>query len=229
MTVLAAHLFIFYSMTILGIVAKAVRDSYSRENYLLRHSLQHDVQIKEEEKRHASYLAEHDPLTGLANRLRFDKDVSAMLERARTSGGIVQILFVDLDGFKPVNDAYGHSVGDRVLKVVAERLRRAVHPNQVVARVGGDEFVVAILCTASRRNAGALMAEQIAAMITEPIELRGSMLRLTASIGIAGYPMDGNDVADVLRAADAQMYVVKNRGKAGISMTPECRGERLVG
>jgi len=229
LVVLVAHLFMFISTTVIGIVAQVLRDSYSRENYLLRHSLQRDVEIKEEEKRRASFLAEHDPLTGVANRLRFDKQVNAMLARARHSASAVQILFLDLDGFKPVNDEHGHAVGDRVLRVVADRLRQSVQPDDVVARVGGDEFVVALPASAEDRAAGMVAAEKIAASIGQGIELRGMTLYLSVSIGIAAYPADGEDLADVMRAADAQMYVVKNRGKSGISLTPGCRPARMAG
>jgi diguanylate cyclase (GGDEF)-like protein len=226
---LVGHLFLFVSITVIGIAAQVLRDSYSRENYLLRHSLQRDVEIKEEEKRRVSYLAEHDPLTGVANRLRFDKDANALLAHARETRAMVQILFLDLDGFKPVNDAHGHAVGDRVLKVVAERLRQSVQPHDLVARVGGDEFVVALLTPREDRTLGVTAAERIAAAIAEGIELRGATLRLSVSIGVAGYPADGDDLETVLRAADAQMYVVKNRGRSGIALTPGCRPARLAG
>jgi diguanylate cyclase (GGDEF)-like protein len=176
-----------------------------------------------------SYLAEHDPLTGVANRLKFDTYAHAMLERARESGLLLQILFLDLDGFKPVNDEHGHAVGDRVLKVIAERLRQNTQPDDIVARVGGDEFVVAMLLPRDHRTGGAVAAEKIASAIAEGIELRGMSLRLSASIGVACYPLDGDDLAEVIHAADAQMYLVKNRGKSGIASTPGCGPSRLAG
>ncbi len=227
-TELATQLLMFVSTTVIGTAAKIVRDTYTRENYLLRHSLKRDVQIKEEEKRHASFLAEHDPLTGLANRLAFARDVDHMLERARRSALLVQILFLDLDGFKPVNDQHGHAVGDRVLKLVADRLRGAINPDQLVARVGGDEFVVALTTSRDDVAAGALAAEQLAAAISAPIELRGRTLHLSASIGIAAYPVDGADADTVLCAADAQMYMVKKQGKGGIAATPGCLRAQLA-
>lgn len=227
--VLAGNLFMFGSIIVIGITAQALRDAYSRENYLLRHSLKRDVEIKEEEKRRASWLAEHDPLTGAANRLRFEKDAAAMIDRARGADLMVQILFLDLDGFKPVNDVHGHAVGDRVLKVVAERLRQCVKPGDAVARVGGDEFVVALLTPLDDPAAGAAAAERIAGAVTRGIELRGTTLRLSASIGVAAFPADGDDLEAVMRAADAQMYVVKKRGKSGIALTPGCKPTRVAG
>lgn len=220
--VLVSHLFLFVSTTVIGIAAHVLRDSYSRENYLLRHSLQRDVEIKEEEKRRASYLAEHDPLTGVANRLKFDQHVAVMLDEAHRACAAVHMLFLDLDGFKPVNDRYGHAVGDRVLKAVADRLRQQLRPADLVARLGGDEFVIALPVSDDEPDVGMVVAERIATAIAEPIGLRGARLELSVSIGVAGFPMDGTDVAELVSAADAQMYVVKNRGKAGISVSPGC-------
>lgn len=227
-TVLVGHLFMFVSITIIGITSQVLRDRYSRENYLLRHSLQRDVEIKEEEKRRASYLAEHDPLTGVGNRLRFERDANALLDRARETGALVQILFVDLDGFKPVNDMHGHAVGDRVLKAVAERLRQSIRRGDVIARVGGDEFVIAMLSSRKDRTAGPVAAAKIVATLGEGFDVRGATLHLSASIGVAGFPTDGDDLETVLRAADAQMYVAKKRGKSGIAITPGCQPARIA-
>lgn len=229
LVVLTAHLFVFVSTTVIGLVSQTVRDSYSRENYLLRHSLRRDVEIKDEEKRRASYLAEHDPLTGIANRLRFTKVANRMLERARETGSALMLMFLDLDQLKPINDRHGHAVGDRVLKAVAERLRHCTGPNDLVARIGGDEFVVASIVENDGQSGGAITAEQLGTAVAQGIVLRETTLHLSASIGVAGYPMDGDDLDEVLRAADAQMYVVKNRGRAGIAMTPGCQPRRLAG
>ena len=225
---LIGNLFLFVSITVIGITAQILRDSYSRENYLLRHSLQRDVEIKEEEKRRAAYLAEHDPLTGVGNRLRFDRDANALLDRARVEGGLVHVLFLDLDGFKPVNDRHGHAAGDRVLKVLAERIRQCLRRHDVLARIGGDEFVIALPHGADEPEAGVAAARRIAAAIGEPVELRGARLRISASIGVAVYPADGDDLDAVIRAADAQMYVAKKLGKPGIAATPGCQATPLV-
>src|SRR5690606_30766794 len=179
---LIGNLFLFVSITVIGITAQILRDNYSRENYLLRHSLQRDVEIKEEEKRRAAYLAEHDPLTGVGNRLRFDRDANALLDRARMQGAPVHVLFLALDGLKPVNDRHGHAAGDRVLKVLAERIRQCLRKRDVLARMGGDEFVIAMLHNAEEPDAGFTAARRIAAAIGEPVELRGTRLRISASI-----------------------------------------------
>lgn len=227
-TLLFGNLFLFVSITVVGFTAQILRDRYARENYLLRHSLQRDVEIKEEEKRRAAYLAEHDPLTGVGNRLRFDRDAHALFDRAREQGALVHVLFLDLDGFKPINDRHGHAAGDRVLKMLAERIRQSLRRQDVLARMGGDEFVIALLHTADEPDAGAAAAERIAAAIAEPLELRGMRLRISASIGVAAYPLDGDDLDEVLRAADAQMYVAKRLGKAGIAVTHGCQAARVA-
>ncbi|MEQ9003716.1 MAG: GGDEF domain-containing protein [Pseudomonadales bacterium] len=217
-----AHLFFFGSTIIIGIVGQSLRDGYARENYLLRHSLKRDVEIKEMEKQRASYLAEHDPLTGLANRLQLERSLGALLTRAAEADRRVAVMFLDLDDFKPVNDTHGHAVGDRVLKVLAERLQRCVLAGDLVARVGGDEFVIGMLADDAAEAAIARSAAQVAAAVGEGIELRGTTLHLTASIGVAAFPDDGADIDTLLRAADQEMYRVKNAGKGGTSLTRAC-------
>lgn len=217
-----AHLFFFGSTIIIGLVGQSLRDGYARENYLLRHSLKRDVEIKEIEKQRASFLAEHDPLTGVANRLQLERALGALLRRAAEAEHRVAVMFLDLDDFKPVNDSHGHAVGDRVLKVLAERLQRCVRAGEVVARVGGDEFVIAVLVDDSGDAAIARSAARLAAAVSEGIELRGMTLHLSSSIGVAAFPEDGADIDTLLRAADQEMYRVKNSGKGGTSLTGAC-------
>jgi diguanylate cyclase (GGDEF)-like protein len=224
-----AHLFFFVATAVIGAVAQSLRDRYSRENYLLRHSLQRDVELKEEESRRASFLAEHDPLTGLANRLKLERQLSRMLDQARDAQRLVALMFLDLDGFKPVNDIHGHAVGDRVLRVLADRLRGCVAGDDVVARVGGDEFVVGVVVDGPDQHAIARVACRIAAAVEEGIELRGGLLRLSACVGVAAYPADGQDLETLLRCADEQMYRVKRSGKGGVSLSAGCSRPALAG
>lgn len=219
-----AHLFFFAATGVIGVVGQTLRDRYSRENYLLRHSLQRDVQLKEEETRRASFLAEHDPLTGLANRLKLERDLVHMLEHAREDGRRLVLMFVDLDHFKPVNDTHGHAVGDRVLRVLGDRLRRAVAGDDLVGRVGGDEFVVATLVDPGDAHAVERVVSSVAAAVETRIDLRGEGLHLSASIGVAAYPGDGDDIDQLLHRADEQMYRVKRSGKGQVSMTDGCLG-----
>jgi diguanylate cyclase (GGDEF)-like protein len=226
---LVANLFIGVSVTVIGFVAQNLRERYSRENYLLRHSLQHDVKIKDEEKRRASYLAEHDPLTGLANRLRFERQANGMMEFAAREGTWLAVMFIDLDGFKPVNDTHGHAVGDRILKVIAERLRARLRSEDLCARIGGDEFVVAMAVAVGDRRAISSTARRMADAIRLPVDLRGIQLQLSASIGVALFPHDGASLQRILSAADERMYHVKNNGRDAIAMTAACQEDQLAG
>jgi diguanylate cyclase (GGDEF)-like protein len=214
---------------VIGAVAQSLRDRYSRENYLLRHSLQRDVELKEEESRRASFLAEHDPLTGLANRLKLERELARMLDRARQDNRCLALMFLDLDSFKPVNDTHGHAVGDRVLRGLAERLRRCVAADDLVARVGGDEFVVGVVVAEADPHAIERAACRVAAAVEECFELRGGVLRLSACIGVAAYPADGQDLEALLHCADEQMYRVKRSGKGGISLSEGCLRPALAG
>jgi diguanylate cyclase (GGDEF)-like protein len=223
--VLASNLFVGVSAMIIGIVAQALRDRYARDNFLLRHSLQRDVELKEEENRRASYLADHDPLTGLCNRLHFEREIQTMLDDAARNGTEVALMFVDLDAFKPVNDRYGHAVGDRVLRVIAERLQSRLRGNDLCARFGGDEFLVAVEHHGGDHMAVRAAAARLADAIALDVEVRGAAIRITASIGIAGYPDDGRDLDTLLKRADERMYEVKRRGGNDTALPPGWREE----
>ena len=206
--ILVSNLFFFVGATVLGITAQGVRDRYSRENYLLRHSLERDVELKEEETRRASYLAEHDVLTGLPNRLNFEKQSMRIIADARDSDQVAAILFIDLNKFKPVNDNYGHAAGDRVLKTIAERLRKCLRENDAIARFGGDEFVV---CAIIKHDVAPLTKKLVDA-IEQPVEVRGAEIRLSASIGIAKHTDGTMTLEALIREADEDMYKRKQSG-----------------
>jgi diguanylate cyclase (GGDEF)-like protein len=155
-------------------------------------------------ERELEYRAHHDPLTGLANRLLLENRIEAELDRARRHEGRVAVLYVDLDGFKQVNDRGGHEAGDRILREVARRLEADLGHEDLVARVGGDEFVVLLPdrdAAGARREADALR-ERLRVSCT----LREGELLLDASIGIACWPGDGEDTAALLATADRAMY-----------------------
>ncbi len=159
-------------------------------------------------------LADYDLLTGLpVARLANDRLDMACLHAAR-SGGRAALLFIDLDGFKAVNDAAGHETGDRCLKEIADRLQQALRAEDTVSRVGGDEFVV-IMHTLSDRDGAAQLAGKLVEEIARPIGLGERQFTLGASVGIAIYPDDGTDGPTILRRADHAMYQVKRGGKNG--------------
>jgi diguanylate cyclase (GGDEF)-like protein len=153
-----------------------------------------------------------DPLTGLPNRQALQRALEHAIARARRHARTFAVLFVDLDGFKAVNDRCGHDGGDRVLRVVSTRFRRRTRDMDTIARVGGDEFVVVMEDLDDGRFA-ATLASKLLSAAAEPVDLDGVPTALTASVGIGLYPGDGEDPATLLRHADAAMYAAKAAGK----------------
>jgi diguanylate cyclase (GGDEF)-like protein len=171
-----------------------------------------------------THQALHDQLTGLANRLQFTDQLRAALERAREQVHPVTLLYLDLDGFKPVNDEFGHDVGDQLLVAVAKRMTACTRSEDTVARLGGDEFAVLI---DSRTAAGDAeeVSERLAEALTRPFMIDGHELRLGASIGRAVYPIDADTPDGLLRSADAAMFAVKRSARGrGSSSTHAVRG-----
>ncbi|MEK6669086.1 MAG: diguanylate cyclase [Pseudomonadota bacterium] len=173
------------------------------------HRQQTEIKAQRDQIRH---LATHDNLTGLPiMRLAVDRSHQAMAH-ARHSGQKIAFMFLDLDGFKEVNDRHGHEAGDRVLQTVAERLKSAVRSADTAARIGGDEFVV-ILSDLSHAHFAGDVAEKILRAIGAPIAYDGHALSVGASIGIAIFPDHAEDLEGLKRVADRAMYAVKTSGK----------------
>ncbi|MES2991925.1 MAG: PAS-domain containing protein [Pseudomonadota bacterium] len=167
-----------------------------------------DITERKRAEDHVRHVARHDGLTSLVNRDAFLEALSGLTRSADASGEPFAVHFIDLDRFKPVNDRYGHAVGDAVLTEVAVRLRAAVRDVDVVGRMGGDEFAV-LQRTDTRSGAADGLAQRIQLEIGRPIRVDGHEVRVGASIGIARYPSDGTTAEQLLRQADAQMYAVK--------------------
>jgi diguanylate cyclase (GGDEF)-like protein/PAS domain S-box-containing protein len=154
------------------------------------------------------HLATHDTLTGLPNRyLMFDR-LNQLLVRAERYETGFAVLFIDLDGFKRINDSRGHDVGDLVLRGVADRLSQSVRAADTVARIGGDEFVILVEELRAGPDATAL-AQKIQAALGRPFSLPGGDATVTVSVGIGLYPEDGRDAEELLKAADVAMYRAK--------------------
>jgi len=158
------------------------------------------------------YLATHDELTGLPNRVTFHQLFEKSIRSAHLHGGKSALLFIDLDRFKVINDSLGHEAGDALLIEVADRLKRCVRDSDLVARFGGDEFVI-LLDGISGREQVAVVAEKVLTTLLPPIVLAGHECRATGSIGIAVYPDNGNDVQTLTKNADMAMYRAKEEGK----------------
>lgn len=160
--------------------------------------------------------AHHDPLTGLANRKLLGDRLNVAMEHAKRNQQGFAVLMLDLDGFKPVNDRYGHAAGDTVLQSVALRLTSTVRGVDTVARVGGDEFVL-ILDAVSDGNTMMSIARKVRDALNTPITLdTGEMVQIGTSIGLAIYPVDGTNVEELLTAADNAMYATKNSRYASL-------------
>lgn len=153
-------------------------------------------------------LANYDSLTGLPNRNLFKDRLQRALARARQDGAGIALCFIDLDGFKAVNDSAGHDTGDRLLRLVADRLSAVVRAQDTVARLSGDEFVVVLEGVRGKGDAERVMG-QLRCSFSEPFVVGGFQFLLTASIGLAVFPDDGDEPEQLLRQADARMYAVK--------------------
>jgi diguanylate cyclase (GGDEF)-like protein len=209
--ILIQNCFFLISANIVGLFSLYMRERFSRQAFLLKNALAHDLRLEEEAKRQSEHLSEHDALTGLPNRVRFMRRLEELLAGHHGSTAVA-VLFLDLDGFKPVNDQHGHAAGDQVLRCVAERVRGAIRSTDLAARLGGDEFVVAL--PLAERNGSATLERLQAALRTaigEAIDYQGHPLRVTASIGAALWPEDGATAAELLHAADQDMYQSKRR------------------
>lgn len=158
------------------------------------------------------YLATHDELTGLPNRAVFNQLLDFSIKAARRSASKCAVLFVDLDGFKAINDTLGHAAGDALLIEMGQRLRACVRKSDVVVRLGGDEFVV-VLNEITDKNQVALICRKVRSALRPEMILEDHVRHISASIGIAVFPEDGTDVDTLTKNADRAMYVAKNEGK----------------
>jgi diguanylate cyclase (GGDEF)-like protein len=162
-------------------------------------------------------LAQHDALTGLPNRLLFNDRVEQALAAARRDQTRFAVMFIDLDNFKPVNDDFGHGVGDQLLKCIAGRIEAAVRESDTVARIGGDEFVILLRQVQHAEDAIAV-AEKVRTAVAQPCDIEGRHIVISASTGIAIYPEHGSDLLTLSKHADIAMYRAKDAGRNSIRL-----------
>jgi diguanylate cyclase (GGDEF)-like protein/PAS domain S-box-containing protein len=172
----------------------------------------HDVTEARALALRTAYLAQHDALSGLANRALLQDRLTHAIAAAERHRGRLAVLFVDMDGFKSINDSLGHAVGDRLLQAVAGRLLACVRSSDTVGRLGGDEFVV-ILSEIAHSQDAAISADKVLAALSLPYLIDAHSVQITASIGIATYPDDGRNADILLMNADAAMYHAKESGR----------------
>jgi diguanylate cyclase (GGDEF)-like protein/PAS domain S-box-containing protein len=190
--------------------AVLVRDAAGAPRYW--HGLATDVTGQRSAELRLAHLAHHDPLTGLPNRALFTQRLNAAAARARSAGDAIAVLFVDLDGFKNLNDGLGHDIGDRVLAEAGARLRARLRPSDTLARFGGDEFI-ALLDGVAGPTAAAAVADDLLVALGAPLVVQGCATRISASVGIAVLDGGGNP-ADLLRQADVALYEAKAAGRS---------------
>ncbi|MCX4186676.1 GGDEF domain-containing protein [Methylophaga sp. OBS4] len=172
--------------------------------YLLRRILRAEKRIQ--------HMAHYDMLTALPNRSLFHDRLRQAILRVERNQTIAALLFMDLDGFKQINDTLGHDAGDKLLKVIARRLQGTIRKTDTVARLGGDEFTVILETVSSARRAD-MVAMRLIRAIEEPIELRGQTIRVSASVGISICPDDSMSDITLMHCADSAMYLAKQQGK----------------
>lgn len=193
------------------VTVTAMSDAHPGEGGYL--AIAHDLTERRRVDEYIRHLAQHDALTGLPNRTELHDRTETLLQEARRKGNRVALLLLDLDHFKHINESLGHPVGDDVLRTIADRIRGAVRPRDVVARMGGDEFAV-VLANLRHDSEAELAASKILARVSEELQLAGQPLRVTPSLGMAVFPDDGDSLTELLKSADSAMYAAKQGGRA---------------
>ncbi|WP_294869969.1 EAL domain-containing protein [Sulfuricurvum sp. RIFCSPLOWO2_12_FULL_43_24] len=168
-----------------------------------------------EQKNALQYQATHDALTGLANRILFTERLEHLIDKSKDNNTQMALLFVDLDHFKEINDSLGHEAGDKVLRIVTQRLNTTIHNKEALARFGGDEFTV-IVEGKEQVEEAPLLADKILKILSEPIIVEHHELYVGCSIGVSLFPDNGDTAQDLLKYADAAMYAAKNEGRNNI-------------
>lgn len=174
-----------------------------------------DISVRKTAESQALYLSLHDELTGLPNRRALNNDLQNTIDQSKSTDNSIVVAGVDLDGFKGVNDSYGHDVGDQLLKQVANRLREFLRPEDIAYRTGGDEFVVVFnsLKPATAMKIGESVSNRLISEVGKPYSIKTLNAHIGASVGLACYPNDSENIDDILRMADLALYAAKDAGK----------------
>ena len=204
-----------------------VSKPFDWDEVLLRVHNMLEVRLLHEEAREQAKLLEsmalEDPLTGLANRRLLPERVWMAIAHARRNRSAMAVVYLDLDGFKEVNDTLGHAAGDMLLKLVAERLLGAVREEDTVARLGGDEFMIALWHVNGLEDT-AMVASKLVDVVAEPYDLEGNKVTITISAGASIYPQHGEDADALMKSADVALYEAKRSGKNTYRLAEETAG-----
>ncbi|HEY0665913.1 MAG TPA: diguanylate cyclase [Gallionella sp.] len=176
-----------------------------------------DITERKDIEEHMQHMAQYDALTHLPNRALFDDRLRQALASAQRNRKKLALMFIDLDKFKPVNDTYGHGVGDLLLKEVALRIQDCLRESDTAARIGGDEFVVLLPEVEAEPDAG-IVGEKILSALNQPFALAGHTLEISGSIGVAVYPVHGSDEKRLVKSADIAMYHAKKNGRDNVKL-----------
>ena len=212
MVELFINLSFLLSAALIGFISQLIRDRHLRENFLLQQSLKHAYDKKSEEARDNEYLANHDSLTDLPNRRYMMELLNQSLDEASQKDKVLVIMFIDLNGFKQINDVYGHNAGDEVLLIVAKRLELAIRNGDHISRLGGDEYLLGLMMDKANLDEIEAMANKFVDVISQSMNVEGLRIKVGASIGIAAYPIHGNNIEALINIADHKMYQAK-KGK----------------
>jgi diguanylate cyclase (GGDEF)-like protein len=219
------NMLLLASAAFIGLLAQMGRDGYERQAFLRRRALDNELLATERARQLSEHYSNHDALTGLANRKAFEQRVASLLSNGHDNHKDIAVLFIDLDGFKPVNDQHGHAIGDKVLQVVGQRISANLSRDDQVARIGGDEFVVALHLDNERfqrhdcAKLALSVAERLAQEIARPMTIQsvpeGKTVQLSvgASIGVSLASLHAKNPALLIGIADQAMYQAKRAGK----------------
>jgi len=174
-------------------------------------SIQIDITEVKALEQKMRFMALHDDLTGLANRRLFMEQSATLLATAKRDGARASVLYIDLDGFKGINDSLGHSTGDSLLTLIAKRMKARLRASDLIARLGGDEFVVFLQKTGAEQ--ARFVADSLIKEINQPCAIGTRKMTVGASIGMAHFPADGAEIDSLLVRADKALYDAKNRGR----------------
>ncbi len=199
-----------------GVQDYLVKDSFDSQNLIraIRYAIERQRMLFQLEKAREleQYLAYHDALTSLPNRKLFYDRLAHTISRARRNDKMVGVMFLDLDGFKRINDTLGHGAGDELLKITAERLKHVIRESDTVARLGGDEFTV-IIDHISQEQDVISVCDKILRTLEKPYKIDSNEFFITSSIGVSLYPFDGENIEELIKNADVAMYRAKGAGK----------------
>jgi diguanylate cyclase (GGDEF)-like protein/PAS domain S-box-containing protein len=176
-----------------------------------------DITERKDIEEHMQHMAQYDALTHLPNRALFNDRLQQAIAAAQRNKARLALMFIDLDKFKPVNDTYGHGVGDLLLKEVALRIQNCLRESDTAARIGGDEFVILLPAIETKQDAGKV-GDKILHALNQPFELAGHTLKISASIGVAVYPEHGNNEKLLVKNADLAMYHAKENGRNNVKI-----------